>query len=343
MNSTRALTIALALCLTPNIAIAATPYSHQQSGIALPDRIGGLERGELKEFQKEVDVMTEYLTADRSEVLSVYIFRNVSGNASLWFDRASHVLENNETLGEKTAAYAPRSFVPKGQSNPSGLRVAYDLSGTRYKSSAIAIAPVEGWYVKIRASSVSQDSAAIDAWIDEALAALTLPESIMKADDAAPIAPCADSLKFAAKTKALKDKNNSMVAALFGAVIAAQVEENKKVKGSGVTSAPVIWCRDSHAIERSAVYRANGSKDSYLLAFEDSGRAMSIWKDGLTALVSESKQTQYSVQALLLGETLVFAPRDGLPTPEKAQEIFDSEDPVSATNVGTKNITIQAN
>lgn len=315
-------------------------FVHKPSGITVPDTVGGLPSAGTKAYYEgDLDFMYDYASdAKRSEIISIYVFRNVSGNASIWFDRASAAILSNRNLAGVGLANGPVAFQPAMQNNASGMRASYALQGSHYKSTAVAIAPVGEWYVKIRATSATRSPEEIDRWVDEVLASLGLIQPKSAAPDAVLIKACGDKLSFAKKAKAIKQNSeDKMMSAILGGFAASINLNADEPDGVAVLANAITWCREDYPIMPSGVYRANASKDSYLLALGDSGRAITAGIDSIAGLVTENKK-QFGISYILPDKTLVFTPRNGLPLPEQALEVIEKEGVISSySNIGGKN------
>lgn len=127
-----------------------------------------------------------------------------------------------------------------------------------------------------------------------------------------------------------------MITGLLGSVLGAMVEN-----GIGeVVEESTQWCRDdSLKLLPSAIYRLNGSTNSYLYALGDSGRAIKTQPSGLAGIIISDKKAEtdqndatYAVALHVPNQSLSFAERDRLPSPEELMTIVRSERPTSASD-----------
>jgi hypothetical protein len=152
-------------------------FKHKPSGIVLAPLAAGLPRVSVTQFDdKQLDVAANFRTPDDREITTVFIFRKVTGDVPLWFDRIQHAVAARKELSSPTLAIPPAAFTPPGQPNARGLRVAYSGTGTPWTSTAAALTATGEWYVAVRASSQSLTPQQLLARIDQTFAALRWPK-----------------------------------------------------------------------------------------------------------------------------------------------------------------------
>ncbi|HVL77779.1 MAG TPA: hypothetical protein VM346_00665 [Sphingomicrobium sp.] len=318
---------------------AGSKYSHKSTRIALPPSLGGLPRARAVALDvDDLDVIVDYRSTDEREITTIYLYRNAAGDLPLWFDRANAVIDSNPArFGKLTPAFPAAAFVPPGQSTASGLRVVYSTGGSGFASTALAMVPVGEFFVKMRLSSATLGPAELEARMREALAAISWPRRIAPAPAAVLVAPCDSALAFSGIAKPAP-KNGA--AALIGALIPSLANETAK---SGEKSAPVVYCRDARVLENAALYRPNGDKDRYLVAFQDAGRALQVGRNDLASIIAAAESAgdagaRYSVDLIGLSETQGFGDFATLPPPEQAIDLVSSSKPVYATStIGKRN------
>jgi hypothetical protein len=138
----RVLSLVLASVLaTSGPASAATPiklspdksWKHKATGIVFAPVVAGLQRQGVAWYSApEVDVSGDYWSADGNDAVTIYLFRNVSGDVPVWFDRARTFITH---LPDKYGTVAPtgiRHLVPRGQDTASALFETY-RSGAQFK------------------------------------------------------------------------------------------------------------------------------------------------------------------------------------------------------------------
>jgi hypothetical protein len=309
------------IAVKPNAA-----YVHQSTGIVFPGTLAGLERSRVVSVDTgDLDVTAIYSNGDESELASVFVFRNVSADVPVWFDRAASQVEQRTGLyGAVTPVIRAAPFVPPGQSAASGLKSVYATSSKPFTSTAVALAPVGGFYVKVRLSSATLNPAQLDALLTKTLQGLVWP-SVGTSRPAFAVEPCASPIKLGRKAKRAP---TDLASALVGATLAVPDQAVKAAK----PASPPRWCRDSGAVEGAAVYRPGGSSDTYLIAMQDSGRAVSVGRNELGALVARSNTPRYSVELILLSETLGYGDFRSPPPPQQAMRLLDQTNPLYRTS-----------
>src|SRR5207248_2174703 len=97
-------------------------FGHQPSGIVVDATAAGIPRASVGQYDdKQLDIIVDFRTPDQSEITTIYLFRNVSGDVPLWFDRIQRTVEATDKFGNLTITIPPAAFVPAGQSNARGL------------------------------------------------------------------------------------------------------------------------------------------------------------------------------------------------------------------------------
>src|SRR5438270_10686661 len=81
------------------------PFTHKPSGIVVADTASGLPRAGVAEFDdKQLDVIVDYRSPDEGEVTTVYLFRKVTGDVPVWFDRIQRTVQAATHFGTLTPA-----------------------------------------------------------------------------------------------------------------------------------------------------------------------------------------------------------------------------------------------
>lgn len=306
-------------------------WAHRQSGISVPVSVGGIARTDAKLFAPdEQDVAVQFDAPDGQDFISFYIFRNTNGNAALWFAQAQAAIEARPNLAAPTLYQSARPLAPPGQSSSSGLVAVYTPgSGSPFSSTGVAILPVGDWYVKVRASSKRRSPAEIAAWIDQVLADIRWPANIAAAPTAEPITDCPDALVYAGTAKAVAEGSDKLAANMAAALMAT---------GKGDRAAR--WCRDVRLTATQVVYRPDGDRQRYQLAFGDNGNAIivgpaidlanaPIFEDGTAA-----KPGPFGVALYQAHRTVVFANQDAMPSPQQALALLNSKPVAKLTRDG---------
>ncbi|WP_126013200.1 hypothetical protein [Sphingomonas sp. ABOLH] len=309
------------------------PYRFKHSGITTPAQLDGIARVGVRQFgDQELDVFAKYENGE--DMITVYVYRSLTGSVPVWFDRARASVEQRRELFGNVAPVVPTAFTPPGQSTASGLMAGWTLNKPPYRGTALAILPVGEWLVKVRYSSSKMDGAAVAARIPAILGALAWPRTIPAAPAAAPVAACATPLVFDAAATAVTDPKAIQSAALTGGLIAAAADG----KGTPPATAP-LWCRDPAPAPFGAAYRENAEPEGYLLAISDSGRGIAVQPDVIARELgqAEGKQVrQWSVAGYEPGSVATHTPMTGLPSPETLIGVLDRPFLARTTTWGKK-------
>lgn len=242
-------------------------WHHRGSGITMPAIIDGMRRGEQRDLSRggEFDVTTQYGTPD--EPVTVYIYRSAYPNVALWFERTRRAMNANLRSGEIDAA--PRSFALAGGA-PNGLREEFDLpTGGRFRSTAVAMAQVGEWIVKVRITSASLDRAAITSRMDALLAAMRLPEERSAPHPLLLPQACSDNLSLDFRPVRGDREADAAAAAEAGAT------EFAEARGfGGLAAEPLDWCRSTGPLDaHGATYRRRDGS-AWVVLLGDSGIAV---------------------------------------------------------------------
>jgi hypothetical protein len=308
------------------------PYEHKPSGLTVPATLDDLPRTGASALEAgQLDENVSFQSGN--EVLTVYIFRNVTGSVPLWFDRASWMIEHrSDQYGAATPLDRPAAFVPPGQATASGLTRTWLTGKGPFRSTGVALVPLGGdWYVKLRYSSGTHSAEALAPRLAGAVAALGWPAAIAPQPAAALVAACTGSLDYARKAKL---KKPDMTDALIGAMVAGAARE--KAAKNPEEGLPVQWCREGDSTMQFGIYRAAGNNDGYLLALGDAGRAISVHR----GLALEDRDPGYQVSVATLDRTLIYPSFDKLPRPEAAVEAVMRNRPISSSARDSKQLTI---
>lgn len=322
---------------------ASEPYRHRHSGLEIPPVLDGIARGKVATWAADqLDEAVDFSSADNSEFLTIYIFRNVSGSVPVWFDRIRWQVEHRDIYGGTEPLAAEPSFTPPGQHTASGLMMVFTPKKEDFRSTGVALIPLGDWYFEIRYSSHALAPEQLVEHMRNVLAAVHWPDKIAEAPAAELVEPCSTTLTLHGNAK---QRAPDGAQALISAVLA--VEVSKKPAHDAVPTAPVEWCRDETRLSgegvNSAVYRASGARDSYMIALNDAGRAISVFPDTLGALLGNERK-RWALQLIDVDKTDNYAPLDRLPPPDQAFAVLATQRPYSsATTWGDgKSIILQS-
>ncbi|HZF95348.1 MAG TPA: hypothetical protein VEZ20_10820 [Allosphingosinicella sp.] len=303
---------------------ARSAWQHAATGMILPREAGGLARREVADLGTgELDIVGQY-EGTGGTVATVYLFRTAVPDVSLWFDRAlTAVRERGDQYGTP-GAVVPAAFARPGAAVPSGLRTAFDLSGRQLRSTALAVAPLGDFLVKVRLSAPALDQAGIDALLTRFVEGLRWPAPRAAEFAAAPVAPCAEPLRLRRARLVRSDLATSLLDALSGTIRPTP----------SATERPPAFCREPGASLRYGVYRPEGTRSAYLIALNDAGIALSVGP-GLGALLDERPSGRVSMTLLERGSTSSLPAFNRLPPPEQAIAVaFGSRGPGFTVSTG---------
>jgi hypothetical protein len=265
-----------------------TDFRHNPSGIVLASSAARIPRVSVVEYDdKQLDFAADFRSADAKEVTTIYIYRKVTGDVPLWFDRIQRTVEARDVYANPVIAIAPEPFTPAGQANARGLLVVYAPGVPPWKSSAAALTTVGEWFVAVRASSQTLTPEQLQTRLQQTFA--KWPQEKAPAPVAVPIALCSTTIDRPGKdAEPVKDAvGTAMASALTATMTDALV-------GAGMVKA-VHWCRDPSKIENGTAYRPDGVTDRYLVAIQDAGRGIWAAPTGLPGILigatSKAKQS----------------------------------------------------
>ena len=319
---------------TPLKIDASRSWKHDPTGTRLPVTLAGLTRTEVAEYTANgAEVAAQYHDTAGATWVTVFIYRNVSGNVPLWFDRARYLLRESGRYG-KPEAGGITPVTPKGHANPSGLMESFAATG-QFRSTGVAMFPVKDFYAKVRASSTALGREQLATLMAQVLAEFDGPKD-RDSPAVTPIADCAAALPTREPAKLAKaSEEDRMMAGLLGGILgqAAAKKEDKKDKGP-----PLAFCREPVASRiEYGIYRHVGADNRYMLATYDNGRAIFVGPDELGALVAQGKKpARFGVTFYSMDRTDTFPQFETLPTPAQAYELVNKGQPISSSGTWGK-------
>jgi hypothetical protein len=271
MRFKRASAVALLTAFVPAPVAAQTPiradsgktFKHRPSGIVVAAAAAGIPRVSVVEYDdKQLDVAADFRTPDQSEITTVFIFRKVTGDVPLWFDRIEHVVAAKPELASPTLSIPPTAFTPLGQPNSRGLIAVFTAGRGPWKSSAAALTTIGDWFVAVRASSQTLPAEQLLGRLEQTFSALSWPREKVMAPVAVPVRACPTALPQPAEDAAPVEEDGPglLLNALIPAVPASSPDEESAVHR---------WCRDPLNLPDAGVYRPEEALDRYLVAFQD--------------------------------------------------------------------------
>ena len=321
-----------------------TQWEHPHSQIVVPTELAGLPRTDATEFAPDyLNVSFAYQRPDSPDYISLYIYRNTNGGVPVWFEQARRSIESRNVYANPTLHSDIAPYNWPTQPNWIGLRAFYDTpDSTQSASTGIALFSIDGWYVKIRATSNTRSAPDLSLLVDDALRGIVLPAAQIRQTAPVPVSQCAKELEFKKKAKDAKvDGGSALINALLGSVTLDETKESDAEMASGED--PVTWCRDSKLGGNQVVYRADGSENSFLIALGDSGMAVSVGPDLGAALLgpaSGSSKKKYSITVITDNRRINYVPQNRLPSYNRVMEIINADRVVSSSTTWGKDTSV---
>ena len=289
-------------------------WQHAETGMILPAHVAGLTRGAIRDStDNEMDVIADYVDDANGLVGTVYLYRTMTPEVALWFDRAATVIQLRPGWHLENAPLpTPTAFARPGATIASGLRAAIDVNVPEVRSTALAIAPLgANWLLKVRLSSASLDRAGLDERLTAFIQGLRWPAEGAPGRVAVPILACTSPLRLRTARVVHTDMTGNLMDAVGGVMVAEH------------PGAAPVYCREPGATIEQGVYRPGGSTESYLIALGDSGMAFSLASAiDLSAIMGGSSGGN-RIAMTLLGRngSSVYPSFNRLPPPEQAMEV----------------------
>jgi hypothetical protein len=303
-------------------AEAGASWTHRLTKVTLPPMAAGLVRGEIRDLTaEELDVVADYRDPAGDLLATIYIYKPGVNDVAIWFDQAAQAIRATPLYGLNGAAVpAPAPFARPGAGAAGGLRLSLDLPGPDLKSTALAMAPIGDFLVKIRLTSHGLDRASLDAKLDTVMSALGWPGEAGPAHAAAAMASCAVPLK----TKQAKIVHDDLGQVLMNSVAFISMERE---------GPPPVYCREPGLPPELGVYRADGDGNSYVVALNDAGLALMVGPAlSLDALMGGGGGgKKYSMTRVNHGSTEVLPSFNRLPAPQQAVSIAQGSRPTIMT------------
>lgn len=304
-----------------------------------------MSRGEIRDSTAdELDVNAVYREETDGLTATVYLYETMTPDVPLWFDRALFEIRQSPEFGlSGTPEPVLTAFTRPGSAIASGLRTAMDTHGGGTTSTAVAIAPLGTWLVKVRLSSSRLDRAALDDRLTRFIAGLRWPAPAAPAataggtEDAAvpvlvervavPVLACERPLQLRPARIVADDMSQAIMSSVSGMVAARGTIEGR---------APV-YCREPGATIDHGVYRPNAATDAYMIALGDAGIVVSLSRAiDLSSLIGGrgGGSNRFSMTVLARDETAVYPSFNRLPPPEQALQVVLSRPATIASRTG---------
>lgn len=305
-------------------------WKHEQTGVVIPAKLSGFERKYIRDLtDKELDVFAQYYNEGSRTRVTLFLYRAALDSVPLWFDTANTSLRKNTGFVANTNEIVSSTFTPPGQSDASGMIAVYETGARDFKSTGVAMFPVNGWLAKVRFTSVELTAPEMVAALQSILEAVAWPENMNSGPEAVAIQPCENKLKLTEKVKRIKP---TLTDALIGGVLSVAADTDDTI----TEKETVIYCRDPQDFGRFSIYRADGSKNGYILPLGDAGRALSIFKNELGGAIGGSRDKRYTPMNMQLDHSKVYADLTKLPTPRLLLAATGDDAVISSTTTWPK-------
>jgi hypothetical protein len=352
--SGRILAFALFMALSSGqpAAAQATPIEIGESAIwrqddarfTLPPTLDGLVRTQIVDYgDRRLDVSATYREAADGTYATVYLFRPAIADAAMWHERALLSIRPHETLGDPDHGSADTvAVVLPGEEVSTALLTVMPLTGKDWRSTGLAVFQLRDWLVKVRMSSPTLAPAELSAKLQSLVAALEHPKPDPSQGPLAPMAACADALKFKSARRAGKpDMGATLLLGALAGLGQNGAEEDDEAPALEALP-PNAFCRDEASKDAYGVYRRGGATDSYTITVGDAGVSVGVHQNSLTGLLGGNDAEDYWVTLSNPYETATYRGFRSMPKPEQVIDVINGESPVSRTSRGDDgNATIQ--
>jgi hypothetical protein len=214
-------------------------WRHDGSGVSIARQIGAMRLRDESDNSAaaRTDMFLQFGTSDQTTV-TFYVYRPPYPNVALWFERTRISMATFVGSGDVPAA--PRSFTLTGARAPNGLREELEVRQANMMSAratAVAMAQVGEWIVKVRVSSRVLDRAGVAAVVDEILAAVRVEPRQGAVLPLRIPGPCPDSNRMTAAALGSVEANAVAAAADRGRAVEAEMRGR-----GGLAANPQDWC-----------------------------------------------------------------------------------------------------
>lgn len=311
-------------------------YTHRGSGTQLAPSVSDFDRAVIHRYDSDNDVSARYDKRDGGAFASIYVTRVGTADPYLWFHRVLGLISAREGFSPLIEqGVQPEFFTAPGFDRLSGIKVSYATRGGEIRSSALAMMAYGDMLIKVRVSSPEHDRVALLAIMDQLIAGFTLPNPTGYEPIPYLVEQCQGELQFSADAKQV-NPTGAMVLLQATMEIAPAAKAKKDAVPEPATTR---FCHDTVASDRFAIYRPDNSANTYLLSYNDTGRAVVVGTGGPTilgALSEEAFERAYSVVHKLPDQTQIFSSFDKLPLPYEVVKIPGNQRMVASTDRANK-------
>lgn len=304
---------------------ATAAWGHAGTGMTLPPDIAGLTRGEIRDAgTEEMDVAASYVDAGGTTTATVYIFRTGVPDVALWFDRALAAIYARPEFELSGGPPHAHAFTRPGATVASGMQTAIAVQSSDIRSTALAVAPLGDWLVKVRMSTSGLDAAALDQHLTRFIEGMGWPAASSAERAAATIETCPEPLRLRQARVIRSDGADVLMDLLAVAATGADGGEEDDTP-------PPVYCREPSSTVEYGVYRPDQSSQSYVIALGDAGIALSVGRASLSELMGGGRR--YSMMLLDRNSTSALPSFNRLPPPAQAISVaFAAQSSISVTS-----------
>lgn len=306
---------------------AAARWQHARSQVILPVAIDGLPRSQIIEnVAPELDVTVHYEDADTR--ISIFLYRPALPDVAIWFDRSEMTFMANPMFGTVTPVGQAVAFAAPGTTIASGLRRSYVGTGD-YPATATAIFPTGRWFVKVRASSKSADTATLEARLSAAISALERLASPQPFRPAEAMQACTGNRNWRDAEMADPDSIGAIVAYTGAMTIAT--DSQRRLGQTDPSQPPQRYCRDATVHQEFGVYRIAGNTQAYVMAVGDGGAIIEVGSALLRRIARDSFAGDLAVPVTVSsGNTIAgYPPFKRLPSPQQVFALTLNGEPIA--------------
>ena len=323
-------------------------WMHAQTRLIVRSSVAGLNRVAITDATTtEHDIAVKLESPDKSVFATLFLFHPAVPSVPLWFDRSRIAIEERRNFDKGAPASAdPIAFAPSGSGPAVALRQSWSLLSSPYRSTSLAVLPIGEWLLVVRLTAEKLTANALDARMDEMIAALKPAIATTPAypGPAAPVAACATQTDFAHLPKAKLEKSSSsnpLFTLLMNAAVMDQAEKDKANPKAKPVAPAAPLCRDGIATTMFGVYRREGDdSDGYMIALADAGRTVDVFPD-LMSQIEKRKTRSYTVRLNDVDASASSYPSfNALPRPDQVVDLISKGTPTAKSQ--GKNIIINS-
>lgn len=303
----------------PLVLLASVPanadWSHTGSGITLPDEVGDMRKGEVRDLSdgQQTDVAIQYGSGPLG--VTVYVYKASYPNPALWYNRTIAQMSGN--VGGFDSSAKPTAITVAGSPRPNGLRQSFEITNPdgragAYRSTSFALIQVNEWMLKLRISSQNLGRDEVDKKMSALINAMKFSRVVADPLPLIAPSPCTDQAPaYGGKPIDRKDMEKPVAEGMLqGMVVLAEASG-----GGGLAKEPEKWCSFPLATAPAMLATAYREKQNgnFVILIADSGCALSA--QAVPFINKESKATLF---ANVQGVTKLVWVFDGLPKPDEA-------------------------